>query len=121
MELEAIDLEGRVLDLYPDGTASSRRTRPGPPERVAGLTLGVVDLVDDAPHGGEMHPDGDEVLIVLSGRMRVTCDAAERDLILGPGQACIVPKGEWHRLYVLEPTRLVHVTPGPDGDHRPLP
>ena len=91
MELQAIDLEGRVLDFHPDGSVSPRRTRPGPPERVEGLTLGLVHITEDAPHGGEMHPDGDEVLIVLSGRMRVTCDSAEEDLILEAGQACVIP------------------------------
>ena len=36
------------------------------------------------------------------------------------GEACIVPRGEWHLVKVLEPTQLVHITPGPNGDHRPL-
>jgi hypothetical protein len=31
-----------------------------------------------------------------------------------------VPKGEWHRVHVLEKTQLIHITPGPNGDHRPL-
>jgi len=39
---------------------------------------------------------------------------------LHAGQACVVPKGEWHRVHVLEKTQLVHITPGPNGDHRPL-
>ncbi len=39
---------------------------------------------------------------------------------LGPGQACVIPKGEWHKINVLEPGQLLHLTPGPNGDHRPL-
>jgi hypothetical protein len=36
-----------------------------------------------------------------------------------PGQACVVPGGEWHRVSVLESAHLVHLPPGPSGDHRP--
>ena len=83
--------------------------------------MGIVDLMHDAPHGGEVHPDGDEILVVLSGRVRIRGDSAPEDpLELGPGEACIVTRGEWHKVEVLEPTRLIHVTPGPRGDHRPL-
>jgi hypothetical protein len=39
---------------------------------------------------------------------------------LGPGDACIVSKDEWHCVQILEPTRLLHITPGPQGDHRPI-
>ncbi len=27
---------------------------------------------------------------------------------------------EWHKVHVLEKTQLLHITPGPNGDHRPL-
>ena len=39
---------------------------------------------------------------------------------LAPGGACIVRKGEWHRVMMLEPAQLIHITPGPRGDYRPL-
>ena len=84
------------------------------------MTLGVVTMTGDAPHGGEVHPDGDEILFVISGRLRVTGDSEpDAPVDLGPGDACIVRKGEWHRVQVLEPARFVHVTPGPNGAHRP--
>jgi quercetin dioxygenase-like cupin family protein len=85
------------------------------------MTVGIETIVDDAPHRGEVHPDGDEILYVVSGRLRV---AGESDpnmtLELGAGEACIVRKGEWHLVHVLEKTQLIHITPGPNGDHRPL-
>jgi mannose-6-phosphate isomerase-like protein (cupin superfamily) len=85
------------------------------------MTIGIVTMSHDAPHGGEVHPDGDEILYVISGRLRVTGDSAPNTPIeMGPGQACIVRKGEWHRVRVLEKTQLLHITPGPNGDHRPL-
>jgi mannose-6-phosphate isomerase-like protein (cupin superfamily) len=67
-----------------------------------------------------MHPDGDELLYVVSGRFRVTGDSApEASVELGPGEVCIVRKGEWHLVSVIEPGQLVNITPGPRGEHRP--
>ena len=31
-----------------------------------------------------------------------------------------LPEGEWHKLTLLEPAVLLHITPGPGGEHRPL-
>ncbi len=85
------------------------------------MTVGIVTLTEDAPHNGEMHPDGDEILYVISGRIRVTNDAEPGgEHIMGPGESCIVPKGQWHKVSLLEKTQLLHITPGPNGDHRPL-
>ncbi|HKI74133.1 MAG TPA: cupin domain-containing protein [Pseudomonadales bacterium] len=85
------------------------------------MTVGIFTLTEDAPHDGEMHPDGDEILHVVSGKVRVSCDSSPgEDLILGPGDTCIVPKGEWHKVSVVEEARFIHITPGPNGDHRTL-
>jgi len=85
------------------------------------MTIGIVTMSRDAPHGGEIHPDGDEILYVISGKLRVTGESEPNTPIeMGPGDACIVRRGEWHRVNVLEKTQLIHVTPGPNGDHRPL-
>lgn len=46
---------------------------------------------------------------------------AQRVLELRPGQAVVVPQGVWHRVLLNEPSQLVHITPGPGGQHRPLP
>jgi quercetin dioxygenase-like cupin family protein len=93
---------------------------PGPPERKDGMTVGIVTMEGESPHGGEMHPDGDEILYVLSGLLSVTSDSNPGEsLQLGPGDACIVKQGEWHQVKVIEKTQLLHVTPGPNGDHRP--
>ena len=95
---------------------------PGPPQRLPGMTLGIVDMTENAPHGGEIHPDGDELLYVIRGRIKVTAEVdPEHPQEFGPGESCLVRKNYWHQVDVLEPTQLLHATPGPNGDHRPLP
>ena len=120
-EITAVDVTRELLDVHRDLSVTTRARRPGPPKRIDGMTVGIVTMTHDAPHGGEVHPDGDEILFVISGRLRVVGDSDPNAPIeLGPGDACIVGKGEWHRVSALEPTQLVHITPGPNGEHRPL-
>jgi mannose-6-phosphate isomerase-like protein (cupin superfamily) len=119
-KIECVDVSRFILDIHRDLSVSTRARKPGPPERMDGMTVGIELITEDAPHDGEMHPDGDEILYLASGRMRLTGDSDPHVTIeLGPGDACIVPKGEWHRLSVVEPALLVHITPGPRGEHRP--
>jgi quercetin dioxygenase-like cupin family protein len=116
-----IDASRYVFDIHRDLSVSARESKPGPPQRIDGMTVGIVTMVHDAPHNGEVHPDGDEILYVISGKLRVTGESEPSASIeMGPGDACIVRKGEWHRVNVLETTQLLHITPGPNGDHRPL-
>ena len=115
-----VDVSEYSFDIFRNLSVHPRKRKPGPPERIDGMTVGIVTMTEDAPHGGEIHPDGDEILYVVSGKLRITAESAPgEELILGPGQACIVPRGEWHKVSVLEKTQLVHITPGPNGDHRP--
>jgi len=122
---------GELIDLSSQVAGLERRSRRfvgvpqpgGPPQRIDGYTVGAPKLTGDAPHDGEMHPDGDELLFLVSGRVQVTLelDDGVRDLEVGPGEALVVPRGVWHKVHLLEPGQLVHITPGPGGEHRPLP
>ncbi len=119
--ISSVDASKCAFDIHRDLSVSARERKPGPPERVDGMTVGIVTMEHDAPHGGEVHPDGDEILYVISGKLRVTGDSAPDEAMeLGPGDACIVSRGEWHRVSVIEKAQFVHITPGPNGDHRPL-
>jgi len=62
----------------------------------------------------------------LNGAMELTLDdgderavGVETTVLLRSGDAYVVPRGIWHRLESVEPSYLIHVTPGPDGGHRP--
>jgi mannose-6-phosphate isomerase-like protein (cupin superfamily) len=96
--------------------------RGRPPERIDGLTIGAPELTGDAPHDGELHPDGDELLYLISGAVSVRLELPDGDRIveLAAGDALVVPRGTWHKITLREPGRLIHITPGPHGDHRPL-
>jgi mannose-6-phosphate isomerase-like protein (cupin superfamily) len=95
----------------------------GGPPRIDGYTVGAPLIDSEPPHAGEMHPDADELLYLLSGRVRVRLELDDGDQETGlcAGQALVVPRGVWHRIFIEEPGRLVHITPGPGGRHRPLP
>ena len=122
---------GRVIDLANEVVGIDRTDRrvriveqsPGrPPHRIDGLSVGVPDLTGDAPHDGEVHPDGDELLYLISGAVTVCLELpdGDRTVELGAGDAVVVPQGVWHKVTLREPGRLVHITPGPSGDYRPL-
>jgi mannose-6-phosphate isomerase-like protein (cupin superfamily) len=116
-----IDVTRLVLDLHRDFSVTTRARKPGPPERIDGITIGFVSVTGDAPHNGAVHPDGDEILYVISGKLRVVGESdPDAPVDLGQGEACIVRRGEWHQVTMLEPAQLLHITPGPSGDYRPL-
>jgi mannose-6-phosphate isomerase-like protein (cupin superfamily) len=78
-------------------------------------------MTENAPHGGEMHPDGDEVLYLMGGRVRVRLETESvEELEMAPGEGLIVPKGVWHTVEILEPSQIAYVTPGPHNRFRPL-
>lgn len=102
-------------------TASQIPERPDPPISVEGATFGIATMSENSPHAGEMHPDGDEVLYLISGRARVVfLDSAEDDIDVLPGDGLVVPQGMWHRVDILEPSQIVYLTPGPNNEYRSL-
>ena len=93
------------------------------PWRIDGYTIESSALGGPPRHDGEMHPDADEFLYLASGRIRVRLELEEgdREAEMRPGQALVITRGTWHQIFVDEPGQLINVTPGPGGQHRPLP
>jgi mannose-6-phosphate isomerase-like protein (cupin superfamily) len=122
-----VHFEGSVANIARDWSMAIAPAPLGPPKRIDGYTIGAIPHIEGpGPHAGEVHPDGDEFLLVVSGKMELILDdgderavGVETTVLLGPGDAYIVPRGVWHRLESVEPSYLIHVTPGPNGDHRP--
>ena len=95
----------------------------GPPARIPGYTVSVWLATDDSPHAGELHPDADELLYSVSGRIEIVLELpdGERRVEIGPGDAAVVPRGTWHRIEMKEPGQILKITPVPNADWRPLP
>jgi quercetin dioxygenase-like cupin family protein len=119
--VRSVEVAGHSFVIDETLAITQHQQRPGPPERLPGMTMGIINIDANAPHDGEIHPDGDEFLYVISGRLRVISESEPTaPVILGPGDACIVHRDEWHKVEMIEPAQLLHLTPGPNGDHRPL-
>jgi mannose-6-phosphate isomerase-like protein (cupin superfamily) len=122
-----VDLSTEVIGLSRvDGSAALMPSSAGgPPKRLDGHTIGFGMITSDnlPPHAGEMHPDGDEVLVMTSGCIEVDLELPDgtRTVRLGSGEALVVPRGVWHLIRCVEPGRLLNVTPGPSGEYRELP
>lgn len=90
--------------------------------RLDGYLITVSDIRNDMPHL-EMHPNGDEVLYLLSGKLDILIEQAGREQrvpLRAVGSGVVIPVGAWHRAIVVEPGRLMFITWGEGTEHRPL-
>ena len=76
--------------------------------------VGVVEFRSDSDlhaDSQEVHPEADEVLVVLDGAVDLLLDEgeAERCVPLESGEAAIVGRGVWHRLLMRAPGRLLFI------------
>ena len=70
----------------------------------------------------EMHPNGDELIYLLSGRMTLVLDTgsdAHARIELQVGEATIVPRSVWHTADVSAPGKALYVTSGRGTEGRP--
>lgn len=69
----------------------------------------------------EMHPAGDEVLVMLEGAVTFRFEeaAGTREIELTAGRVLIVPRGVWHTAKVRTPSKLLAITAGQGTQHKP--
>ncbi len=70
----------------------------------------------------EMHPHGDELIYLLSGKMTLVLELDSNRLHpveLKIGEAAIVPRGVWHTADVPVPGQALYVTVGAETQNRP--
>ena len=63
----------------------------------------------------EVHPNGDETVVLLSGSATFIVKQNGKNHEVGmskSGDSVIVPRGAWHTAKISEPTRMLFVTPG---------
>lgn len=71
----------------------------------------------------EMHPEGEELFVLTSGRIEIDLEApngALRTLSLGPRETYLILRGHWHKARTIEPGDLTVITFGEGTQHRPL-
>ena len=85
----------------------------------SGRLMGILKI-DIGPSHWEMHPDGDELLYLLSGSMDVVIKLEGKDKVttLDRFASCIVPRETWHQTIAREPCTLLFITPSKDTQHR---
>lgn len=70
----------------------------------------------------EMHPNGDEVVLCISGSMMMhqeMADASTATAVIGPGEYAINPPGAWHTVDVDAEASALFITAGLGTQHRP--
>lgn len=116
-----VDPKTQIIGFDNDLTAIPCANEHELSEPIEGMTFGVAIMSEDAPHRGERHLGGDEVLYLIDGRARlVFTDDPEPDVELRSGDVVVVSKGLWHRVEILDPCHFVYLTPGHSNEVRPI-
>jgi mannose-6-phosphate isomerase-like protein (cupin superfamily) len=69
----------------------------------------------------EMHPEGDEVIVVQRGSVTFHLDngTSTQSIAVAAPHSVVVPKGTWHTADVHEPGQILVITWGEGTCHRP--
>jgi mannose-6-phosphate isomerase-like protein (cupin superfamily) len=71
----------------------------------------------------EVHPNGDELVLLLAGSVEMTLEHAggEREVVRMSkvGEFVIVPRGTWHTARTDVSTQMLFITDGEGTEHRP--
>ena len=119
LETTYLSLDGRGgVAQHEGGEIFWRRT--GQDAEIKGTLVTVGTGEGDWPRW-EMHPQGDEILILLEGQLTVILDqdAVQRQVEMTPGSTLVVPMGAWHRAVAQKAVRMLFVTYGAGTTHRP--
>ena len=127
MAASHFDLETMFLGLAGDGEVTQMPVGPDFWQTMdsnlamRATMVSVSSGEGDWPHW-EMHPEGEEILVLLEGEMTLILDQAgtESRHVLAPGNTFIVPRGAWHRAIDQRAVKMLFVTYGSGTTHRPV-
>lgn len=108
---ETIEVTDR---FWPDVMSGERR--------LDGRLITAARSTEDWPHW-EMHPEGEELVVLLRGKVTLVVERDGRELrqtLEAPGQAWLNRRGDWHRAIVHEPSEMLFITHGAGTQHRPV-
>lgn len=115
MHSSHVDLFKSAIRLYEGGNVSAEPHRMM--GKLDGWTMAVFHVeTDEDVHADmwEMHPEAEEAVCVLAGGARIilrSSDQADEQIVnLDAGSAFIVPRGQWHRLELNQPSDLMSIT-----------
>jgi mannose-6-phosphate isomerase-like protein (cupin superfamily) len=87
------------------------------PVELEGRQVGVLSAESPGSRDEwEMHPEQDELLYLLEGEIDVFLSpdpegSQEETRHFRQGEACLIPKGMWHRQVVVVPCKVLFLTP----------
>ena len=117
--IDLVDLNKFILSIQSDKSVQPHEIEFGKARNNNGMSVGLVTMESSPPHHGECHNDGDEIIIVVNGKITVESDSnPDSCLALESGDSCIIRKGEWHKINVIEKAQLVYITPSLNNEHR---
>lgn len=123
-------LESTYVRIRPDASVEPLRVGEAFWQRLIGGDLGTFENEFLVSHHAftadwdswEVHPNGDEVVCLLSGEVRMVMEMPEgtRTVALNePGGFVVVPKGTWHTARVHGAAKMLFITAGEGTEHRP--
>lgn len=126
----ALNATTTYLRLKPDGLADKLPVGPGFwPDLIAGRLgnfhheyLVTTASFDQNWTSWEIHPNGDELVFLLSGAVDFILDTPEGEMIVEvrqSGDYAFVPKGTWHTANPLQPTTMLFITAGEGTLNKP--
>ena len=112
----ALPLAGFAFDVPSFERYVAEQCTPGAPGRLV-----MIETTPKSWGTWEMHPEGDEIVIVLEGKgvFVQQIDGQERRMPIRPYGTIVNPAGVWHTADVEEPVKAVYMTPCPGTRHRP--
>ena len=84
------------------------------------VLVSLHEFSESWPHW-ERHPAGDEIVILLSGKVTLriqTRQSEEKTDLNAAGSYVIIPRGAWHLAETRDPARMLFITPGEETEHR---
>ena len=128
--MESLDLKEKFVVLSPDKQASTEANTPDLYERIGNKygdfknhELIAIDEFKSNWPDWELHPYGDEIVMLLTGEIILILDFENKQQqiqLRNQGEYAIVPKGVWHTAHIKENARVLFITPGEGTENRDI-